>query len=120
MTYTRTLTTIDEAPASGLERHDVLGLPRIYPGYTLDLDGGSSWNTILAVTADGSGFALSERTGMIFRFVPLSGKVRRDGLLRVKVYAAVDRGRMDGQLDFSQESGRGVINGNLTRDSIVI
>lgn len=52
----------------------------------------------------GTGYARTERTGVLLRFRPLTGKVRRDGMVRVVCTFGVDSGDLAGTLIFDEEN----------------
>jgi|TARA_R110000824_G_C14681232_1_gene620283 hypothetical protein len=103
------MTTSADAPTTILY-DDLMDLPKnsrdaYGHDFLVQLDGtqGRSYGRVLSTYADGSGFARSERTKVLFRFVPVSGKVR-GGAVRVHVFFGEDTGDQAGTLEFSEKT----------------
>jgi len=108
------MTTSADAPTTILY-DDLMDLPKNSLLFLVQLDGphGRSYGRVLSTYADGSGFARSERTNFLFRFVPISGKVRGE-MVRVHVFFGEDTGDHAGTLEFSEKSTlRAAVNWKL-------
>jgi len=108
------MTTTADAPTTILY-DDLMDLPKNSPLFLVQLDGtqGRSYGRVLSTYADGSGFARSERTNVLFRFVPISGKVRGE-MVRVHVFFGEDTNDLAGTLEFSEKSKlRAAVNWKL-------
>jgi len=83
--------------------------------FVVELDGGRRLLKVLSFSK-GFGYALSEVTGLVFRF-QVTGRPdgTRDGLARVELVPAVDSGDLAGTLVFDRNNGRtgGYVNSGL-------
>jgi hypothetical protein len=100
-------------------RHEILTTTRNAVGFGVMVDrdqGGQAWLDVVS-NERGTGYAHSQYSGMVYRFRPLTGRVREDGMVRVVVTPAVDSGDADGTLIFDEatESHRGDISAKLLR-----
>lgn len=72
-----------------------------------------TWNLPLLTFSEGTGFARSERTGLVYRIVRSGRKIARNGMVRVAIFAAEDEGRADGALSFPNRTMGGYVNVDL-------
>ena len=72
-------------------------------------DGTETQLEVIATDGNGSGYAESRRTGMLYRFEQ-TGSAVKSGQVTVKVTPAEDTGDVDGTLSFDGASQRGRIN----------